>query len=138
MDESLPAQNVAPHHELQIRVRYDDADPMGLLHHAKYFTYFEIARTEMLRALGGNYRQMEEDGLFAVVVKATCRYHKPARYDDVLTVRVAVAEMTAAKIEHEYTVLRGKEKLATGHVTLALLDGEGKVQKVPEWLRTLS
>ena len=124
--------------EIQVRVRYDETDPMGLLHHSKYFTYFEMARTEMLRALGGNYRQMEEDGLFAVVVKATCRYHKPARYDDMLTVHVAVVDMSAAKIEHEYTVLRGKEKLATGHVTLALLDREGKVQKVPEWLRTLS
>jgi acyl-CoA thioester hydrolase len=124
--------------EIQVRVRYDETDPMGLLHHAKYFTYFEMARTEMLRAMGGNYRQMEEDGLFAVVVKATCRYHKPARYDDMLTVHAAVVGMSAAKIEHEYTVLRGKEKLATGHVTLALVDREGKVQKVPEWLRALS
>jgi acyl-CoA thioester hydrolase len=126
-----------PSHETQLRVRYDDADPMGFLHHAKYFTYFEIARTEMLRALGGNYRQMEEAGMYAVVVKAECKYHKPARYDDVLTIRATLVSISAAKIEHEYLVLRGSEKLATGHVMLALVDRAGQIQKVPDWLRDL-
>lgn len=58
-------------HEIQIRVRYQDADPMGLLHHANYFTYFEMGRTELLRASGGNYRRMEEEGMYAVVVKCS-------------------------------------------------------------------
>ena len=71
------SHKVLQSHEIQLRVRYDEADPMGFLYHPRYFTYFEIARTEMLRALGGNYRQMEQDGLFAVVVKAECKYHKP-------------------------------------------------------------
>ena len=56
-------------HDTQIRVRYQDADPMGLLHHANYFAFFEIGRTELLRASGGNYRRMEEEGMYAVVVK---------------------------------------------------------------------
>jgi len=131
----MPEHGAQLSHETQVRVRYDDADPMGLLHHAKYFTYFEIARTEMLRASGGNYRQMEEEGLFAVVVKAECKYHKPARYDDVLTIRATLHAVTAAKIEHEYVVTRGAERLATGRVILALVDRSGRVQKVPDWLR---
>ena len=49
-------------HEIELRVRYQETDPMGFLHHAFYFTYFEIGRTELLRASGGNYRQMEERG----------------------------------------------------------------------------
>ncbi|MCU0959770.1 MAG: acyl-CoA thioesterase [Pirellulaceae bacterium] len=121
-------------HETRIRVRYQDADPMGLLHHANYFTYFEIARTELLRASGGNYRQMEEQGTFAVVVKAECIYHKPARYDDELTVRTIITRVTAAKIEHEYVLSREAERLATARVTLALVDRTGAVQRVPEWL----
>jgi acyl-CoA thioester hydrolase len=126
-----------PSHEIQLRVRYDDSDPMGFLHHAKYFTYFEIARTEMLRAMGGNYRKMEEAGLLAVVVKAECKYQKPARYDDVLTVRVNLRAITAAKIEHEYTVMRDHERLAIGHVVLALVDRSGQIQRVPDWLKNL-
>jgi acyl-CoA thioester hydrolase len=121
-------------HEIQIRVRYQETDPMGLLHHATYFTYFEMGRTELLRAAGGNYRRMEEDGLFVVVVKAQCQYHQPARYDDLLTVRTRVKQITSAKIEHEYLVMRGADRLATGHITLALVDQTGTVRKIPDWL----
>ena len=122
-------------HETQIRVRYEDADPMGFLHHARYFTYFEIGRIELFRATGGDHRALEESGLFVVVVKAECRYHKPARYDDLLTVRTTLASVSMAKIEHEYELLRSEERLATAHVTLALVDHSGTVQPIPEWLQ---
>ena len=123
-------------HETEIRVRYQETDPMGLLHHANYFTYFEIGRTELLRAAGGNYRKMEEAGLFVVVVKAECRFHRPARYDDLLKIRTAVARVTPAKIEHEYQMFRGDERLAVGRVTLAIVDRDGKVHRVPDWMRS--
>jgi len=123
-------------HEIEIRVRYQETDPMGLLHHANYFVYFEIGRTELLRASGGNYRRMEESGLLAVVVHAECRFRRPARYDDLLRLRTRVERVTAAKIEHEYTVTRDGETLATGRVKLALVNRQGEVQRVPEWLRT--
>ena len=105
---------------------------MGFLHHAGYFTYFEIGRTELLRASGGNYRQMEEEGLRVVVVRAECRFHRPARYDDLLRLRTTVVRVTPAKIEHEYRLFRQEELLAVGRVTLAVLDRAGKVQRVPE------
>jgi acyl-CoA thioester hydrolase len=123
------------HHEIELRVRYNECDPMGYLHHANYFTYFEIGRTELLRAAGGNYRNMEEEGTMVVVVKVECRYHRPARYDDVLRLTVTVVRVTQAKIEHKYELSRGGENLATGHVTLAVIDRQGKVQPVPEWMR---
>jgi acyl-CoA thioester hydrolase len=121
-------------HEIEVRVRYNECDPMGFLHHAAFFVYFEMGRTELLRASGGNYRKMEQEGLLAVVVKAECRYHRPARYDDLLRIRTSVKRVTAAKIEHEYHIVRGDELLATGHVMLALVDRAGKVQPVPEWM----
>lgn len=121
-------------HEITIRVRYQETDPMGFLHHGYYFTYFEVGRTELLRASGGNYRKMEEEGLLAVVVHAECRFRRPARYDDLLTLRTKIVRITPAKIEHEYRLLRGEELLAVGHVTLALVDRQGNVQRVPEWL----
>ena len=108
---------------------------MGLLHHANYFTYFEIGRTELLRAGGGNYRKMEEEGLLVVVVNAECRYRRPARYDDVLRIRTTVARITPARIEHEYQVSRDGESLATGRVTLAIVNRQGEVCRVPDWMQ---
>jgi acyl-CoA thioester hydrolase len=124
-------------HDIQIRVRYDDADPMGFLHHARYFTYFEMGRMEMFRASGGDYRAMEEAGLFVVVVKAECKYGKPARFDDLLTLRTTLANISMAKIEHDYELLRDAERLATARVTLAIVDRSGSVQPVPQWLREI-
>jgi len=123
-------------HEIEIRVRYEESDPMGYLHHAHYFTYFEIGRTELLRAAGGNYRKMEEEGLLVVVVKAECRFHRPARYDDLLRLRTAITRVSQAKIEHQYELFRGTERLATGNVTLGVVDRQGKIQPVPQWMLT--
>ena len=122
-------------HEIQIRVRYQETDAMGVLHHANFFTYFEMGRTELLRANGRDYRDVEAEGTFMVVVRIGCRYLRPARYDDVLTLRTTTTRVTAAKIEHEYQLLRGDELLAEGHSTLACVDRNGAVQRVPEWLR---
>ena len=99
-------------HEIELRVRYQEADPMGLLHHANYFAYFEIGRTELLRASGGNYRQMEEEGLLVVVVRAECRFHRPARYDDVSAAADTSLRIGPAKIKHEYRLFRGGSYLA--------------------------
>src|SRR5262249_55205080 len=112
-----------------------ETDAMGVLHHANFFTYFEMGRTELLRANGYNYRDLEAAGTLMVVVKIGCRYFKPAKYDDVLTLRTKVTRVTAAKIEHGYQLLRGEELLAEGHSTLACVDRSGVVQRVPEWLR---
>ena len=77
-------------HETTIRVRYSETDAMGLLHHSNYLTYFEVGRTELFRAQGGNYRRMEELGLYFVVVSIAVRFRRPARYDDVLTLRTTI------------------------------------------------
>jgi acyl-CoA thioester hydrolase len=122
-------------HEIEIRVRYKEADPMGFLHHTYYFVYFEMGRTELLRAAGGNYRRMEEEGVFLVVVKAECRYRRPARYDDLLRLKTTVARATAAKLEHRYELFREDELLAVGQTTLACVDGQGKARRMPDWIR---
>ncbi|MDG2385495.1 MAG: thioesterase family protein [Pirellulaceae bacterium] len=121
-------------HAIEIRVRYNETDPMGFVHHANYFTYFELGRTELLRASGGSYRRMEEEGLLVVVVKALCKYQRPARYDDVLKIETHVKRVTAAKIEHEYLIFRDDEPLAQAQITLAVVNREGAVQRIPEWM----
>lgn len=107
---------------------------MGVLHHANYLTYFEMGRTELLRSSGYDYRRIEESGTFMVIVEVGCRYRRPARYDDVLRLRTTLKRVTAAKIQHAYELYRGDELLAEGHSTLACVDRQGQLQRVPEWL----
>lgn len=125
-------------HEISIRVRYKETDAMGYLHHANYFVYFEMGRTELLRAAGGNYRQMEESGQFMVVVHLHCRFRKPARYDDLLTLKTKIKKMGAAKLEHVYQLLRGEELIAEGESTLACVDKNGELQLIPDSMRGLT
>lgn len=121
-------------HETTVRVRYAETDRMGLLHHANYFVYFELARTEMLRSKGVSYREVEDSGHFLVIIDLGCKFKKPAYYDDVLTIRTTVARVTHVKIVHEYQVFRDGELLAEGHSTLACVDRQGKPQALPSIL----
>ncbi len=107
---------------------------MGFVHHSNYLRYFEIGRTELLRASGGSYRAMEAAGQLVVVVRIDCRYRSPAKYDDLITVHTRIARVTAAKIIHEYKIRRGDELLVEADVTLAVIDREGRLQRVPESL----
>jgi acyl-CoA thioester hydrolase len=122
-------------HTVELRVRYDECDPMGFVHHANYMKYFEIARTDLYRARGGNYRDFEASGLFVVVANIECRYHMPARYDDLLKILVKIDRITEAKIEQSYIVIRDDTKIASGSVTLAVVDRDGKLQRIPDILR---
>ncbi len=129
------ATSMLRQHIIRIRVRYDECDPMGLVHHSRYLQYFEIGRTELLRASGGNYRTMEEAGQLVVVARVDCRYRRPARYDDLLTLTTKIVEVTVGKILHEYRLHRDDELLVQAEVTLAVIDREGRIQRVPEALR---
>ena len=124
----------AASHEIEIRVRYQETDGQRRLHHANYFTYFEMGRTEMLRARGATYRQFEDAGLMMVVSEATCRYRAPAEYDDLLTLRTWVEQMGGASIKHGYEVIREGVIIATGATVVVCVDTEGKVRRLPDWL----
>ncbi|MEZ6034744.1 MAG: thioesterase family protein [Planctomycetaceae bacterium] len=119
-------------HTTQIRVRYSETDAMGFLHHSNYLCYFEIGRTELFRAQGGNYRRMEELGLYFVVARMQVRYRRPARYDDLLTLKTEISRLTPAKLEHHYCLLRESEILAEADSILACVNRAGEVQRIPE------
>ena len=121
--------------DVTVRVRYAETDRMGLLHHANYFVYFEMARTELLRHRGISYREIEDAGHFLVIVDIDCKFKRPAHYDDLLTVRTTVEKVTHVKIVHRYEVFRDSLLLAEGHSTLACVDRDGKPQALPELLR---
>lgn len=104
---------------------------MGLVHHSNYLRYFEIGRTELLRAAGGCYRDMENAGQLVVVAKVECNYKASAKYDDIIDVQTTIAKVTAAKIIHHYNVTRDGVLLVTAVVTLAVIDRDGRLQRVP-------
>ena len=121
-------------HDIQIRVRYQETDGQGRLHHANYFTYFEMGRTELLRAAGFTYREFEAAGLMLVVAEITCRFLAPANYDDLLTLRTTTTAARGARVTHEYQVSRGDVLLATGRSVVACVNRDGRVTRLPAFL----
>lgn len=115
-----------------IRVTYRDTDQMGFVYYANYFVYFESGRTELLRRLGRNYRDLERDGIFLPVLEATCKYTASARYDDLLEVTTRVARWTRAAIDFEYECRRaeGGALLVTGTTRHAFTNRDGKIVRV--------
>ena len=99
-------------HQHIIRVRYAECDAMGYLHHARYLEYLEEARTEALRALGFRYRDLEADGVFFVVAKLACRFLRPIRYDDRVTIRTSIERFTRTRIDHDYKLLCDDQLMA--------------------------
>lgn len=106
-----------------IRVRYAETDQMDVVWHGNFFLYFEEARTEALRHLGLRYRDMEREGFLLPVVGATIRYHQPAHYDDLITVKVTVANRPTVRISFSYEIVNEDgERLVTGQTDHVFLD----------------
>jgi acyl-CoA thioester hydrolase len=124
--------------DAEIRVRYAETDQMGVVYHSNYFIWFEIGRVELCRQLGFEYKQMEtEDDSFIVVAKASCRYKRPARFDDVLTIRTRVADSQRRMIRFTYEIFNQSsgELLATGETLHVICDRLGRPKSLPEKYR---
>lgn len=132
-----PATSIGCEGEIQIRVRYQETDQMGVVYHGNYFTYFEMGRTELLReATGVSYKDVENQDVMMVVAEVQCRYLKPALYDDLLTLKTRVAKVTGASVEHTHELYRGDELLATGRIKLVCVSKkDGKIVPVPAYVR---
>ncbi len=99
-----------------LRVRYQETDQMGVVYHANYLTWFEIGRTEWIRALGFSYASMEEAGLLLPVTDVEVKYVQPARYDDELELQVRLVECSHIRIGFKYEIMRIRDQvlLVTG------------------------
>jgi acyl-CoA thioester hydrolase len=122
-------------HEIEIRVRYQETDGQGHVHHANYLTYFEQGRVEMLRAAGKDYREFEEQGLFLIIAEINVRYFLPAYFDDVLRLTTTTIRAKGVRIIHKYRLMRADDLIAEGETTVACINREGKLSKLPEWMR---
>lgn len=110
-------------HEINVRVRYAETDQMGVVYHGNYAQYFEMGRVEWLRNLGLSYAFMEKNGIMLPVVSLTLNYKKPARYDDLLTVRTILKKQESVRIEFDYEIYNeAGELLTTGYSMLVFVD----------------
>ena len=107
---------------------------MGFVHHSRYLQYFEMGRVELLRSRGHSYADLEQGGIFFVVVKVTVNYKAPARYDEELTLTTRVARRTFVRFDHEYTLKRGETLLAEATTTIACVGRDGQPRQIPESL----
>lgn len=111
----------------QIRVRYADTDQMGYVYYGNYAMYYEVARTESLRNLGFTYKELEDGGVMMPVLENYSKYHAPARYDDLLTVKVFVKEKPRIKMIFDYEIYNESNTLInTGQTTLVFLKEENR------------
>jgi len=124
--------------ETRIRVRYADTDQMGVAYNGVYFTWFEVGRTELLRRTHLTYRDVEEMGVHLPVVEGGVKFLKPARYDDVITVRTAIAHQKGIRVRFVYELWRDDEKLAVGYTEHVFTDKDLHPTRPPEVLRDLA
>ena len=117
----------------RVRVRYCETDRMAVAHHGSYVAWFEEARTEWMRQRGKSYREIEDEGNLLQVVEFVCRYHKPVDYDDVVSIRVRVAEAGrgGVGVEYEARPERDDAGCATGGTKLACVGRDGKLRRLP-------
>ena len=122
--------------DCQVRVRYGETDAMGIAYYGTYPLYYETGRTELMRQLGFTYREMEDLGIFMPVISMNCRYRKPARYDDLLTIRTIVKKMPETRIMFDYEIYNEQGDLVNeGATTLVFIDRKkGRPVKIPHFL----
>lgn len=127
------------YHDVTIRVRYAETDQMGVVYHSNYLIWFEVGRVELMRAHGFDYKAMEiEDDCHLVVADVHCRYHYPARYDELLTVRTRILEAKSRTLKFAYELFRQSDNklLATGDTTHVSCRRDGHVTHFPPKYKT--
>jgi acyl-CoA thioester hydrolase len=133
---SFPKRMVIQSHTMTITPRYAETDQGGVIHHSVYPVWFEMGRTELLRANGLAYKDLEETGIFFVVTELHIKYHMPARYDEDLQLETSCSGVDASKIEHAYRLVRCSDgaNLAEGSSILACVNAEGNVRRIPKFM----
>ena len=125
--------------ELLVRVNYSEVDQMGVVYHARYVVWLDMARTEHLRLAGTSYREVEESGYRLAVGELSVRFRRPARYDDLVRVRCWVREVASRRVTFGYAVedFASGALLATASTAMMVLDTGMAPARLPERIRTL-
>ena len=123
--------------ESLVRVNYSETDQMGVVYHARYLVWLDIARCDHLRSTGLTYRDLEQAGLRLVVSEAAIRYRQPARYDDRVRIRCWVRDVGSRRVEFGYAVEHADTSrlLATATTSLLALDESMSLTRLPKNVR---
>jgi acyl-CoA thioester hydrolase len=126
-----------PVSETRVRVNYSETDQMGVVYHARYLVWLDIARTEHLRQSGMSYRELEDAGLRLAVSEVSIRYRQPARYDDPIRIRCWVRDVASRRVEFGYAVEHATDGrlLATASTSLLTLDRTMSLTRLPDHVR---
>ena len=121
---------------ITITPRYCETDQAGIVHHTVYPIWLEMGRTELLRANGLAYKDLEKAGTLFVVTDISVKYRRPAFYDEKLELATSCTKITPARVEHSYILTRQSTGLllAEGKTTLACVDAQGKLQRMPKFM----
>ena len=120
---------------LSERVLYADTDQMGVVYHGIYLRWFEAGRANYMRRRGSSYSEVERRGLQLPVVEAHAHYLKPARYDEMLTIKAWIGELGLAQLRFEYEISRNGEVLVRGYTRHASISPAGRPIRMPEEIR---
>ena len=123
-------------HTITIVPRYCETDQAGVVHHTVYPVWFEMGRTELLRANGYVYRDLEKTGIFFVVAELNLKFRQPALYDESLELTTTCTKITPAKVIHSYRLIRPETSLVLveGTSTLACVDKDGRIRRTPGFM----
>ena len=129
----------APVTRVEFRVRYAETDRMGVVYHGNYLVWCEIGRTEHMRQFGMPYREMEERGVALAVAEVSVRYHKVARYDDLIRVETTLADVASRTVTFDYAILNAdsNDRLASARTTLVSLDPGNRIVAIPSEYRPM-
>lgn len=122
-------------HRTDVRVRFAETDAQGVVHHANYLVWFELARVEFLERFAGGYQRLRDQGIESLLVEAKVRFINPARFDDRLVVHSRCLEVRGARFRFEYAVERDGMLLAEGYTAHATVDAATmRPTRTPQWL----
>ncbi|OUU61077.1 MAG: hypothetical protein CBC20_00905 [Verrucomicrobia bacterium TMED60] len=115
----------------KIRVRYEETDQMGVVYHAKYFNWFEVARVQLLDEIGIPYKELEKEGYFLPVLSCSAIFKHPAHFDDRLIIMLEISLASLLRLKVAYEVWRKDLMIATGTTEHAFISKDGKVIRPP-------
>jgi acyl-CoA thioester hydrolase len=122
---------------LRVRVAFADTDAMGVVWHGNYLRWFEMARTELMRPTELPYPALVGRGIHLPVIEALVRYRKPARYDDLLMVRIGRIHATGVRLRLDYRIECNAALIVDGHTEHAFTDAAGRVIRPPRDVRVI-
>lgn len=122
-------------HDLKLRVRYEETDQMGVVHHSNYIVYYEAARSSLMRSLGVSYAEMEARGVMMPILDVQSKYLWPAYFEEELTIRIRIDEVPMARATFHYEVYNEAGRLInTGTTVLGFIRSDTRRPcRVPQW-----